>query len=108
MDIGMSTASYKDLKSNGIVHIGISHVGQPKTVLPSLYPLLLKFNDDMYTVHSARPGRPRVMLRHNIDTKAGLVNGALVNGALGTVACITPSHVSVKCNHITQPYLQCR
>ena len=40
MDIGMSTASYKDLKSNGIVHIGISHVGHTKTVLPSLYPLL--------------------------------------------------------------------
>ena len=39
MDIGMSTASCKDLKSNGI--IGISHVGHNKTVLPSLYPLLL-------------------------------------------------------------------
>ena len=38
MDIGMSTASCKDLKSNGI--IGISHVGHTKTVLPSLYPLL--------------------------------------------------------------------
>ena len=46
MDIGMSTASYKDLKSNGIVHIGISHVGQPKTVLPSLYLLLL---DELHT-----------------------------------------------------------
>ena len=41
MDIGMSTASCKDLKSNGIIHIGVSHVGHTKTVLLSLYPLLL-------------------------------------------------------------------
>ena len=41
----------------------------------------------------------RVMLRHNIDTKAGLVNGAI-----GTVLSITAKHVTVQFDHICNPY----
>ena len=40
----------------------------------------------------------RVMLRPNIDTKAGLVNGGL-----STVLSITFEHVTVKFDHINQP-----
>ena len=41
----------------------------------------------------------RVMLRRNIDTKAGLVNGTL-----GTVLSITAEHVMVQFDHMTTPY----
>ena len=39
------------------------------------------------------------MLRSNIDTKAGLVNGAT-----GTVLAITSKRVSVKFDNIDKPY----
>ena len=39
------------------------------------------------------------MLRRNIDTKAGLVNGAI-----GTVLAITAPHVTVQFDHISTPY----
>ena len=35
------------------------------------------------------------MLRHNIDTKAGLVNGAI-----GTVLSIAAHHVTVQCDNV--------
>ena len=41
----------------------------------------------------------RVMLRRNIDTKQGFVNGAI-----GTVLSITKERVKVKFDHITEPY----
>ena len=42
----------------------------------------------------------RAMLRRNIDTKAGLVNGAI-----GTILAITACHVTVQFDHIsTTPY----
>ena len=39
------------------------------------------------------------MLRRNIDTKAGLVNGAI-----GTVVSITVNHVTVQFDHMSEPY----
>ena len=41
----------------------------------------------------------RVMLRCNIDTKAGLVNGAI-----GTVLSIALHHVTVHFDHMSKPY----
>ena len=41
----------------------------------------------------------RVMLGHNLDTKAGLVNGAI-----GTVLSISSSHVTVQFDHVSTPY----
>ena len=39
------------------------------------------------------------MLRHSIDTKTGLVNGAL-----GTVLSISSERVSVQFDHVSKPY----
>lgn len=39
------------------------------------------------------------MLRRNVDTKAGLVNGAI-----GTVLSIAVNHVTVQFDHISEPY----
>ncbi len=41
----------------------------------------------------------RVMLHLNIDTKTGLINGAI-----GTVCAITVNHVTVQFDHISEPY----
>ena len=41
----------------------------------------------------------RVMLRRNIDTKAGLVNGAIC-----TVLSIATHHVTVQFDHVPVPY----
>ena len=41
----------------------------------------------------------RVMLRRNINTKRGLVNGAI-----GTVTSIAPNHVTVQFDHVSQPF----
>ena len=41
----------------------------------------------------------RVMLRSNLDTKAGLVNGAI-----GTVLSIASNHVTVQFDHVSTPY----
>ena len=39
------------------------------------------------------------MLRRNIDTKAGLVNGAI-----GTVDAISATQITIKFDHATDPY----
>ena len=39
------------------------------------------------------------MLRQNIDTKAGLVNGAI-----GTVVAISATQITIKFDHATDPY----
>ena len=41
----------------------------------------------------------RVMLRRNLDTKAGLVNSAI-----GTVLSIASNHVTVQFDHVSTPY----
>ena len=41
----------------------------------------------------------RVMLRRNIDTNAGLVNGAI-----GAVVSIRPNHITVQFDHVNKPY----
>ena len=41
----------------------------------------------------------RVMLRRNIDTNAGLVNGAI-----GTVVSVQPNHITVQFDHTNKPY----
>ena len=39
------------------------------------------------------------VMRHNIDTQTGLVNGAI-----GTVLSISVNHVTVQFDHISEPY----
>ena len=39
------------------------------------------------------------MLRRNIDTNAGLVNGAI-----GTVVPVQPNHITVQFDHTNKPY----
>ena len=41
----------------------------------------------------------RVMLRRNIDTNAGLVNGAI-----GTVVSVQPNHIAVQLDQPNKPY----
>ena len=41
----------------------------------------------------------RFMLRRNVHTNAGLVNGAI-----GTVLAVGPEHVSVQFDHVSEPY----
>ena len=41
----------------------------------------------------------RVMLQRNIDTKNGLVNGSI-----GSITAITPHCVTIKFDHIPNPY----
>ena len=41
----------------------------------------------------------RVMLRRNLDTKAGPVNGAI-----GTVLSTASNHVTVQFDHVSTPY----
>ena len=41
----------------------------------------------------------RVMLRRNIDTKNGLVNGSI-----GSVTAMTSNAITVKIDHIAEPY----
>ena len=41
----------------------------------------------------------RVVLRHNVDTNTGLVNGAI-----GTVLSIRQDHIMVQFDHISEPY----
>ena len=78
----------------------VAHVNGPKKTADKL----AKLNDDCNMTAGLEAKLllavgARVMLRRNIDTIAGLVNGAI-----GTVVSVQPNHITVQFDHTNKPY----